>query len=282
MTADLEVDGIPSPGRTLVMGVVNVTPDSFSDGGLHATTDAAVAHALRLVEEGADVLDVGGESTRPGASPVGEEEEGRRVVPVVAALRARGIALPISVDTTKAAVARAALRAGATLVNDVSAGEADPAMLGVVAREGAGIVLMHRRGEPRTMQDAPSYDDVTAEVVAALAARARAAEAAGIPPDRVFTDPGIGFGKTFAHNETLLRDLEALVAAGRGVWVGASRKAFLGAITGRPPRERLAASLACAARAAQAGAHAVRVHDVAATKDLLRVLERIAPRHGDR
>ena len=256
---------------------MNVTPDSFSDGGLHASPSAAVDFALRLVAEGADVLDVGGESTRPGARAVAADEERRRVLPVVAGLRRQGVGLPISVDTRKADVAAAALEAGATLVNDVTAATGDPRMLATVARLGAGIFLMHMRGEPGTMQDAPRYDDVTAEVGAFLEARAAAAVEAGIAAERVFVDPGIGFGKTFAHNETLLRDLERFTANGRGVWVGASRKGFLGAITGRAPAERLAASLACAARAFEAGAHAVRVHDVAATVDLLAVLARISP-----
>ena len=263
-------------GRPRVVGVVNVTPDSFSDGGLHASPAAAIEFARRLVREGADVLDVGGESTRPGARPVDAEEERRRVVPVVEGLRRLGLATPISVDTRKADVAEAALRAGATLVNDVTAATGDPRMLATVARLGAGIVLMHMRGEPATMQDAPRYDDVTAEVLAFLEARAAAAIEAGVAAARVFVDPGIGFGKTFAHNETLFRDLERFTARNR-VWVGASRKGFLGAITGRPPAERLAASLACAARASAAGAHAVRVHDVEATVDLLAVLARISP-----
>ncbi len=223
------------------------------------------------------MLDVGGESTRPGARPVDAAEEKRRVVPVVAGLRRNGVALPISVDTRKADVAEAALAAGATLVNDVTAATGDPRMLATVARLGAGIVLMHMKGEPETMQDAPRYADVTAEVLAFLDTRAAAAVEAGIAAARVFVDPGIGFGKTFAHNETLLRDLGRLTAAGRRVWIGASRKGFLGAITGRAPAERLAASLACAARAFEAGAHAVRVHDVAATVDLLAVLARISP-----
>lgn len=263
--------------RTLVVGIVNVTPDSFSDGGRHDTPDAAVAHALALVREGADVLDVGGESTRPGAAPVAADVEAARVVPVIAGLRRAGVALPVSVDTRKASVADAALAAGATWVNDVTAGTADPALLATVARHGAGVLLMHMRGEPRTMQATPRYDDVTAEVTAYLVARARAAVAAGVRADRVWIDPGLGFGKTFAHNETLLRDLSRLVATGLPVVVGASRKGFLGAITGRPVEGRLAASLACAARAVEAGAHAVRVHDVAATVDLLKVLARIRP-----
>ena len=253
-----------------------MTPDSFSDGGLNASPSAAVDFALDLVAQGADVLDVGGESTRPGARPVDAEEERRRILPVIEGLRRRGAALPISVDTRKADVAAAALEAGATLVNDVTAATGDPRMLATVARLGAGIVLMHMRGDPRTMQDAPRYDDVTTEVRAYLEARAAAAIDAGVAPERVFIDPGIGFGKTFAHNETLLRDLERFTSAGR-VWVGASRKGFLGAITGRPAAGRLAASLACVARAFGAGAHAVRVHDVAATVDLLAVLARISP-----
>jgi len=260
-----------------VLGIVNVTPDSFSDGGLHATTAAAVAHGLALAAEGADALDVGGESTRPGAATVPEAEEADRVVPVVLGLRRAGCSLPLSVDTRKATVADAALRAGATIVNDVSAGTFDPRLLGVVARHDAGVILMHMKGEPGTMQRAPHYEDVLSEVLGWLLERARVAEAAGVRPDRIVLDPGIGFGKTAAHNETLLRGLEALVATGRPVLVGASRKSFLGAITGRPAGERLAGSLACVARAREAGAAAVRVHDVAETVDLLAVLARIAP-----
>jgi len=251
-----------------------VTPDSFSDGGLHATPERAIAHARRLVDEGADVIDVGGESTRPGAAPTPSDVEATRVLPVVAGLRALGIAIPISVDTRRADVADAALLAGATLVNDVSAA-ADPRMLEVVARRGGGIVLMHMQGEPATMQHAPRYDEVVAQVLAFLDVRASAARAAGVTPSRILLDPGLGFGKTFAHNETLLRRLEAFTAGGRRVWVGASRKGFLGAITGRAVTDRLAASLACVARACEAGVHAVRVHDVAATRDLVDTLARI-------
>ena len=260
-----------------MFGVVNVTPDSFSDGGEHATTDAALEHAKRLVAEGADALDVGGESTRPGAEPVPEGVEAERVVLVVRALRAAGIALPVSVDTRKASVADAALAAGATLVNDVSAGTADPAMLATAARHGAGVILMHMKGEPATMQKDPRYGDVVEEVLAFLLARADAARAAGVPAGRVWIDPGLGFGKTYAHNEAILRGLERLTASGLPVLVGASRKAFLGA--GKPPKERLAASLACAARAFAAGAAGVRVHDVRETVDLLETLVRVsAPR----
>jgi dihydropteroate synthase len=202
--------------------------------------------------------------------------EAARVVPVVEALRRGGLAIPISVDTRRADVADAALRAGATIVNDVSAG-ADPAMLATVVRHQASIVLMHMKGDPRTMQREPRYDDVGAEVAQFLSERAAAAEAAGIASARVWIDPGLGFGKTFEHNETLLRHLERLVALGRPVLVGASRKGFLGAITGRAVADRTAASLACAARAFAAGARAVRVHDVRETVDLLRVLERVSP-----
>jgi dihydropteroate synthase len=253
---------------------VNVTPDSFSDGGEHPTPETAAAFALRLAEEGADVLDVGGESTRPGAVAVDPGEEAGRVVPTIAAIRRAGCPLPVSVDTRRPAVAEAALAAGATIVNDVSGGR-DPAMLATVARHDAGIVLMHMRGEPATMQQDPRYGDVVAEVSAWLLERAAAAEAAGVRADRTWIDPGLGFGKTAAHNEEILRRLEELVAAGPPVLVGASRKSFLGGITGRPPSDRLAASLACVARSAQAGAAAVRVHDVAATVDLLAVLSRV-------
>jgi dihydropteroate synthase len=266
------------PGRRpAVWGVVNVTPDSFSDGGEHATAETALAHAKRLVEEGADVLDVGGESTRPGAAPVPVEVEAARVVPVVRALREAGVALPVSVDTRKAAVADAALAAGATIVNDVSAGLHDPSMLATAARHGAGMVLMHMRGEPATMQKDPRYGDVVAEVRAFLEARAAAAAGAGVPRERIWVDPGLGFGKTFEHNETLLRGLEDLVALGWPVLVGASRKAFLGAAAGRGPKDRLAGSIACAVRAAEAGAAAVRVHDVAATVEALDTWARVAP-----
>jgi dihydropteroate synthase len=260
-----------------VVGIVNVTPDSFSDGGRHAAPEAAARFALGLAAQGADALDVGGESTRPGSSGVAAAEELARVVPTVAAIRAAGCALPVSVDTRKAEVAEAALRAGATLVNDVSGATHDPAMLDTAARHDAGVVLVHSRGEPRTMQDDPRYGDVLAEVTEWLVARAEAAAAAGVPRARIWIDPGIGFGKTAAHNETLLLGLERLVATGWPVLLGASRKAFLGAITGKPPRERVAASLACAARAAAAGCGAVRVHDVAETVDLLAVWARIAP-----
>jgi dihydropteroate synthase len=262
-------------GRAAVMGIVNVTPDSFFDGGRTATPDAAMAHARRLIAEGADLLDVGGESTRPGARPVAADEELARVLPVVTALRAE-TDLPISIDTTKSAVAAAALAAGADIVNDVSAGRLDPAMLPLAARHGAVVVLMHMQGTPATMQEAPAYDDVVAEVAAFLAARARAAEAAGIAAERIWVDPGIGFGKRLEHNLELLAHLERLCALGYPVLVGVSRKSFLAALTGEPVERRLAGSLAAAVSAAARGARIVRVHDVAATRGALAVATAVA------
>jgi dihydropteroate synthase len=235
------------------MGVLNVTPDSFSDGGRWLDAGAAVAHGLRMVEEGADIVDVGGESTRPGAEPVDADEELRRVLPVIEALAAH---TRVSIDTRKAEVAEAALAAGASLLNDVSAS------LAPVARAaGAGWVAMHMKGDPRTMQDAPAYDDVVAEVRAFLVERA-----AGAGIDEVWIDPGIGFGKTMGHNLTLLAHLAALTGTGYPVMVGASRKGFLGRLTGgAPPEDRVEASVATAAWAMAQGAGMVRVHDVAPT-----------------
>jgi dihydropteroate synthase len=255
--------------RAAVMGVLNVTPDSFSDGGRFLDPDAAVAHGKRLAAEGADLVDVGGESTRPGAEPVSEQEELRRVLPVIERI-AETITIPISIDTTKSAVARAALAAGASFVNDVSALSSDPAMAAAVA-EGADLCLMHMKGEPRTMQDDPRYDDVVSEVKAFLEERLAFAIAAGIPEERIWLDPGIGFGKTLEHNLELLRRLGEIVAIGRPVLIGASRKRFLGAITGRPEADRLAGSLAAAVIAYERGASMLRVHDVAPTRDALLV-----------
>jgi dihydropteroate synthase len=260
--------------RTLIMGIVNVTPDSFSDGGAFLDPGAAIEHGLRLAAEGADILDVGGESTRPGAAPVPAEEELRRVVPVVRALAARG-AVPVSVDTTKAAVARAALEAGAALVNDVSALRFDPALGPLVAASGAALVLMHMRGEPRTMQADPRYDDLVAEVADELGAALARAAAAGVDPARTLVDPGIGFGKTLEHNLALLDRLEALAALGRPVLVGPSRKAFIGRLTGAPPEGRVEGTIAACCLAAARGAHAVRVHDVAAVRRALAVADAI-------
>ena len=261
--------------RPRVMGIVNVTPDSFSDGGRHATVDAAVAHALRLAEEGADVLDVGGESTRPGAEDVPLEEELRRVVPVIERL-ARETALPISVDTSKPEVMRAAVDAGAGMINDVYALRREGA-LDIAAACGVPVVLMHMQGEPRTMQEAPQYEDVVAEVHRFLAERIFAAEMAGIPKKRIVIDPGFGFGKTTRHNLQLLAQLRRFTELGVPVLVGLSRKRSIGELTGREePRERAAGSLAAHLIAAQNGAMLLRVHDVAATVDALKVWNAVA------
>ncbi len=244
-----------------LMGIVNVTPDSFSDGGAHRDAGAAVAHGCRLRDEGAAIVDIGGESTRPGAEPVPSAAELRRVLPVVEGLVERGV--PVSVDTSKAEVARAALQAGAIAVNDVTA-LADPDMAGVVGEFGAGVVLMHMRGEPRTMQDAPRYDDVVTEVREYLLARAEAAEAAGIRRESICLDPGIGFGKTVDHNLELLRGLSELVATGFPVLVGASRKSFLERLLGDLDEQgRDEATAVVTAWCAAAGVAVARVHDVA-------------------
>ena len=249
-----------------VMGIVNATPDSFSDGGLFLDAGAAIAQALLLADEGADLVDVGGESTRPGAAPVPDDEELGRVVPVIAALRARGFPLPISIDTRKAAVARAALDAGADLVNDVS-GLADPSLARVVAEAGAPIVLMHSRGTPEDMQRRAVYGDVVQEVAAELEQALDRAAAAGIPRERTILDPGLGFAKTAEHNLVLLARLDELRALGRPILVGPSRKSFIGRIAGSAaPGDRLPGTLAAVTAAVVAGAELVRVHDVAAAR----------------
>lgn len=258
--------------RPLVMGIVNVTPDSFSDGGRFFERDQAIAQARRLLDEGADLLDLGAESTRPGAAPVSEAEELDRLLPVLEAVRDAPV--PISIDTLKPGVMRAAIAAGASLVNDVNALRA-PGAIEAVAAGDAGVCLMHMQGEPRTMQHAPHYDDVVAEVKAFLAERVAACEAAGIGRDRILIDPGFGFGKTVEHNLTLLRDLHAFADLGVTVLAGLSRKSTLGRITGRPAEQRLAASLSAAVLAAERGARIVRVHDVAETRDALAVLAAI-------
>jgi dihydropteroate synthase len=256
--------------RYVVMGIVNVTPDSFSDGGEWFERDEAVAHGRQLAAEGAGILDVGGESTRPGADPVPEPEELRRVVPVVEALAGDG--LRVSVDTSKLAVAEAAVRAGATYVNDVTAFRAEPAMAALVAESGCDCCLMHMLGEPRTMQADPRYDDVVADVKAFLEERMAFAISQGVPEERIQLDPGIGFGKTVAHNLELLRRLEEIVALGRPVVIGTSRKSFLGRLTGREdPHQRVAATLATNVLALERGAEVFRVHDVAPAADALAV-----------
>lgn len=254
--------------RPLIMGIVNVTPDSFSDGGRFLDPSAAEAQARRLIDEGADILDIGAESTRPGAADVPADVEVARVVPLVQALRPLG--LPLSVDTSKPAVMRAALLAGAAIVNDVRALQ-EPGAVEAVRDAGCGLVLMHMQGEPRTMQTNPHYDDVVREVGDFLRSRVVALVQAGIAADRIVVDPGFGFGKTVAHNYTLLRDLAQLDAGGRPVLAGLSRKSMLGAVTGRAVGDRVMASVAAALLAVERGARIVRVHDVAATRDALQV-----------
>ncbi|MDZ4054562.1 MAG: dihydropteroate synthase [Phenylobacterium sp.] len=253
------------------MGIVNVTPDSFSDGGRLASVEAAVAHGLRLVEQGADILDIGGESTRPGAEPVSEAEEIARVLPVIEGLRAAGWSGPISIDTMKPAVARAAVAAGATMWNDVSALGFAPDSLAAAAELGCDVVLMHMKGEPRTMQADPRYGDVVAEVSAWLAARAATAMAAGVARERIWLDPGIGFGKTAQHNLALTAHLDRLVGLGFPVLYGASRKRTIQSVdpTATDPADRLGGSLALALSAARNGAAIVRVHDVRETVQAL-------------
>ncbi len=251
------------------MGIVNVTPDSFSDGGLYLEAESAIAHGRELAAQGADILDVGGESTRPGAEAVSAEAELERVAPVVEALAGDRGGPPISVDTSKAAVAAAALDAGAAIVNDVTALRADPELAGLCAERGCAVVLMHMLGDPRTMQDDPRYGDVVDEVRAFLAERTEAAVAAGIDEERIWLDPGIGFGKTVDHNLELLRRLGELTELGRPIVVGSSRKRFLGAVTGRGVGERLGGTIASNVLALAAGADVFRVHDVAEARQAL-------------
>jgi dihydropteroate synthase len=261
--------------RTLVMGVLNVTPDSFSDGGRFASRDAAVAHAIEMVQAGATLIDIGGESTRPGAQPVPEDEQVRRVVPVIEAVAPRVPAI-VSIDTTRATVARAALDAGAALVNDISGARDDAGMLPLVASRTVPIVLMHMQGTPATMQVAPTYDDVTRETIAFLRERVAAAEGAGVAPHRILVDPGIGFGKTMTHNLELLRRQGEFAALGRPVVIGTSRKGFIGRITNEPePSRRLFGTAASVAWSVANGAAVVRVHDVGEMAKIVRMIEAI-------
>lgn len=253
------------------MGILNVTPDSFSDGGRYTSVGPAVERARQMLRDGADILDVGGESTRPGALPVSVEEELHRVIPVIEAVRGESDVL-ISVDTRKAAVAKEALHRGARIINDVTALTSDPDMAGVARQQGAGVVLMHMLGEPQTMQADPRYRDVVAEVGGYLQGRLGALEAAGLNPETLAIDPGIGFGKTVQHNVDLLVHLDRLCALGRPVVVGASRKSFLGKITGREVADRLPASLGAAAYAIARGARVIRVHDVKESCDVARLM----------
>ena len=264
------------PSRSIVMGILNVTPDSFSDGGRFDRVDRAVGHALQMAGEGADIIDIGGESTRPGASAVSEDQEIERVLPVIQALRQQSD-IPISIDTSKAAVMRAAVDAGAEMVNDINALRAQDAMV-ACAELGVPVCLMHMQGEPRTMQQDPRYDDVVMDVADFLAQRRRACVDAGIAPGDIILDPGFGFGKTLQHNLALLGRLDVICELELPVMVGISRKRMLGAITGRPVEERLHAGIAAVVIAYQKGARLFRVHDVAATRDALAVCD--ALEHG--
>ncbi len=257
-----------SLSKPLVMGIVNVTPDSFSDGGLHASLDAAIAHAQQLVCEGADLIDIGGESTRPGAQAISLQQELDRVIPVIEGLRSIGV--PISIDTFKPEVMLAAISAGCSMVNDVNALQ-DEAAMGVIADSDVAICLMHKQGDPLTMQAKPRYVNVMSEVTAFLEARIVAAEAAGIVYERMLVDPGFGFGKSVTHNFSMLANLSSFAELGIPVLAGISRKSMLGAVTGREVDQRLSASVAAALIAVQRGAAIVRVHDVQATVDALKV-----------
>ena len=256
-----------------LMGIVNVTPDSFSDGGLFLDPERAVEHGLRLAAEGADILDVGGESTRPGAAAVDAEEELARVAPVLEGLREAG--LPLSIDTSKAEVARAALDGGAEIVNDVTALRFEPELAALCAERGCGVVLMHMQGDPRTMQENPTYDDVVDDVKSFLAERIEFATGEGIVEERIWVDPGIGFGKTAEHNLELLRRLGELRDLGRPIVVGASRKSFIGKLTGRDVTDRVGGTIAANVLAAKAGAEVLRVHDVAEGRQALQVADAI-------
>ena len=263
--------------RPLIMGIVNVTPDSFSDGGRHNDPSAAVAHALKLVDEGADLLDVGGESSRPGAESVSLEEELRRVMPVIEQLAKRTV-VPISVDTIKPEVARQAIAAGAHIVNDITAFQ-DPEMVAVVRTFAAGAIFMHMQGTPKTMQQNPTYTDVVADVDAFFEQRLKALVEQGIAIETIALDPGIGFGKTHEHTLEQLRNLEKYQRFGRPVCLGVSRKGFIGVITGRPRHERAVGSVAVACHAmAHGAAQIIRVHDVAAHRDAVRIFEALAAR----
>lgn len=261
--------------RPHIMGVVNVTPDSFSDGGDFFDKDAAVAQGLSLAEAGADILDVGGESTRPGSEPISEAEEIGRVIPVIEALAGR-LDLPIAVDTCKSGVALEALNAGASMLNDISAGRFDPRILEVAASSGVPVILMHMKGQPRTMQDNPVYDDLIGEIKSFLIEARQRAEGAGVRREMIILDPGVGFGKTFDHNLILINRLEELLNIGQPLLLGPSRKAFIGAILGgAPPKEREIGTAAIAALAAYKGAHILRVHDVGLAREILAVVQAV-------
>lgn len=264
---------IDCSAKTLIMGILNATPDSFSDGGKFQTLEKGAERAFRMLEEGADIIDIGGESTRPGSHPVQALEEIERTVPMIGKIREQSDCL-ISIDTMKAEVARAAIAAGADIINDVSAGS-DPQMFGVAAETGAGLILMHMRGTPKTMQEAPEYDDVVSEVRKALEQRMDAAVRAGVAAEQICFDPGIGFGKTDEHNLALLNGIPELAAAGRPVLIGVSRKSLFGRLLGRDVDERLAGSLAAAVFSVMHGAQLLRVHDVKESCDAVRLVDRL-------
>lgn len=262
------------PRPALVMGIVNVTPDSFFDGGRYLDAPAAVAHALQLIEQGAEIIDIGGESTRPGALPVSEAEELRRVMPVIEQLAGR-VTVPISIDTVKAGVARAALGAGASIVNDVAANRADGALWSLVAEAGAGYVCVHMQGTPQTMQVNPTYADVVREVGEFLLAHLRQLNDCGVSAEQIILDPGIGFGKAVEHNLQLLAAVQDFARLQRPLLIGVSRKSFIGKLLGADPEARLPAALACACLAVAAGVQVVRAHDVAETVQAIRITEAI-------
>ena len=267
------------PRPTLVMGIVNVTPDSFSDGGRFLNADAAVEHALRLVREGAEILDIGGESTRPGASPVSEEEELHRVLPVIERLIGQ-VKIPLSIDTQKPGVARAALAAGASIVNDIAANRDDDVMWRVVAEAGAGYIAMHMQGSPQTMQTSPNYRDVAQEVESFFVERLERLKNAGVAPEQVALDVGIGFGKTLEHNLQLLASLRRFTKLQRPLLLGVSHKSFIGKLLGAEATQRVPAGLACACWAVEAGAKIIRTHDVAETVQAVRMTEAILNQHN--
>jgi len=264
-------------GRPLLLGIVNVTPDSFSDGGLYLDPNAAVAHAVQLVEEGADILDIGAESTRPGAVPVEATEELRRLIPVVRAI-AKAVAVPISVDTSKASVAKAAIDEGAVIVNDVTGLRGDPAMVDLIAQTGAGIVLMHMQGSPQTMQQAPEYQDVVEDVAVFLSERVQYAIERGVAQSQIILDPGIGFGKVLVQNLDVLGQLPRFIQLGYPLLIGPSRKSFIGQLTGQPVEDRAWGTAAAVAIAVEQGAHILRVHDVGAMCDVVKVAVAITRR----
>jgi dihydropteroate synthase len=268
------------PRPALIMGVVNATPDSFYDGGHHDTTEAAVAHALQLAAEGADIIDVGGESSRPRANPVSEAEELRRVIPVLEAL-ADATSIPLSIDTVKPGVAREALRAGASIINDIAANRGDDEMWRLAAQSGAAYVIVHMQGAPATMQENPAYDDVVSEVGRFFEERLNRLRACGVNQEQVVLDVGIGFGKALAHNLQLLAQLARFTKWGRPLLLGASRKSFMGRVVEAKPEERLPPSLACACWGVQNGAGIIRCHDVAATRHAVRMTEALMNQQGN-